>query len=111
MTFALLFLCFDGDEVVGVGLHKSEWKSAVGWPFAEPSLSVYAEVPQGRRCDDTSAARTEAKTLFNIILVGMTCDGSVEKANKRLSGIHEAAIDVLNGRGQVNFFSGFVSIS
>ncbi|KAL6903834.1 hypothetical protein ACP4OV_004647 [Aristida adscensionis] len=43
---------------------------------------------------------------------GMTCAacaGSVEKAVKRLPGIHDAAVDVLGGRAQVAFYPAFVS--
>jgi P-type Cu+ transporter len=45
---------------------------------------------------------------------GMTCAacaGSVEKAVKRLPGIHDAAVDVLGGRAQVVFYPAFVSVS
>ncbi|KAL5551664.1 hypothetical protein UlMin_001840 [Ulmus minor] len=59
----------------------------------------------------TSAeAGSEAKAVFSVI--GMTCSacaGSVEKAIKRLPGIREAAIDVLNNRAQVHFFPNFVN--
>ncbi|PIA38449.1 hypothetical protein AQUCO_02800276v1 [Aquilegia coerulea] len=47
----------------------------------------------------------EAKALFCVI--GMTCAvcaGSVEKAIKRLPGIREAVVDVLNNRAQVLFY-------
>jgi P-type Cu+ transporter len=47
-------------------------------------------------------------------VVGMTCTacaGSVEKAIKRLPGIHDAAVDVLNNRAQVIFYPAFVSVS
>ncbi|CAN6276553.1 unnamed protein product [Urochloa humidicola] len=37
------------------------------------------------------------------------CAGSVEKAVKRLPGIHDAAVDVLGGRAQVLFYPAFVS--
>ncbi|CAD6260040.1 unnamed protein product [Miscanthus lutarioriparius] len=37
------------------------------------------------------------------------CAGSVEKAVKRLPGIHDAAVDVLGGRAQVVFYPAFVS--
>jgi hypothetical protein len=36
------------------------------------------------------------------------CAGSVEKAVKRLPGIHAAAIDVLDSRAQVVFYPGFI---
>ncbi|KAL2543681.1 putative copper-transporting ATPase HMA5 [Forsythia ovata] len=52
----------------------------------------------------------ESKVLFSVI--GMTCAacaGSVEKAVKRLPGIKEAVVDVLNNRAQVMFYPAFVN--
>ncbi|KAK4478903.1 hypothetical protein RD792_014410 [Penstemon davidsonii] len=52
----------------------------------------------------------EAKALFSV--TGMTCSacaGSVEKAVKRLPGIKDAVVDVLNHRGQVIFCPSFVN--
>ncbi|XP_030501095.2 probable copper-transporting ATPase HMA5 [Cannabis sativa] len=72
-----------------------------------PSMPKY---PKGAAVDDTTVSRAEAKALFSVI--GMTCAacaGSVEKAIKRLPGIREAAVDVLNGRAQVIFFPVFVN--
>ncbi|XP_074572006.1 copper-transporting ATPase HMA5-like [Curcuma longa] len=54
----------------------------------------------------------EAKKVAVFSVVGMTCAacaGSVEKAVKRLPGIHDAAVDVLNDRAQVIFYPAFVS--
>ncbi|XP_073307795.1 probable copper-transporting ATPase HMA5 isoform X1 [Primulina huaijiensis] len=48
--------------------------------------------------------------LFSV--TGMTCSacaGSVEKAVKRLPGIKEAVVDVLNNRAQVTFYSNLVN--
>ncbi|ONK71520.1 uncharacterized protein A4U43_C04F9490 [Asparagus officinalis] len=64
---------------------------------------------------DLESSRNEAEeekraALFSVI--GMTCSacaGSVEKAIKRLQGIHDAAVDVLNDRAQVIFYPAFVS--
>ncbi|PIN23728.1 Cation transport ATPase [Handroanthus impetiginosus] len=53
---------------------------------------------------------SEAKALFSV--TGMTCSacaGSVEKAVKRLPGIKEAVVDVLNNRAQVTFYPAFVN--
>lgn len=53
---------------------------------------------------------SESKALFSVI--GMTCSacaGSVEKAIKRLPGIREAVVDVLNNRVQVIFYPLFVN--
>ncbi|XP_048445158.1 probable copper-transporting ATPase HMA5 isoform X1 [Pyrus x bretschneideri] len=73
-----------------------------------PSMPKY---PKGVVGEETSlAAAAEAKALFSVM--GMTCSacaGSVEKAVKRLPGIREAVVDVLNNRAQVMFFPNFVS--
>ncbi|KAL3818072.1 hypothetical protein ACJIZ3_003977 [Penstemon smallii] len=53
---------------------------------------------------------SEAEALFSV--TGMTCSacaGSVEKAVKRLPGIKEAVVDVLNNRAQVMFYPAFVN--
>ncbi|XXG45303.1 hypothetical protein AAC387_Pa02g0419 [Persea americana] len=59
----------------------------------------------------TAAAASHLNTaLFSVI--GMTCSacaGSVEKAIKRLPGIENAAVDVLNNRAQVLFHPNFVN--
>uniref|UniRef100_A0A7C9DFF5 HMA domain-containing protein n=1 Tax=Opuntia streptacantha TaxID=393608 RepID=A0A7C9DFF5_OPUST len=55
---------------------------------------------------------SESKALFSVM--GMTCSacaGSVEKAIKRLPGIQEAVVDVLNNRVQVIFYPSFVNVS
>lgn len=49
--------------------------------------------------------------MFSV--TGMTCSacaGSVEKAIKRLPGVLEAIVDVLNNRAQVMFFPSFTNI-
>ncbi|BAS90429.1 copper-transporting ATPase HMA5 [Oryza sativa Japonica Group] len=56
------------------------------------------------------AEEEEKVAVFEVS--GMTCAacaGSVEKAVKRLQGIHDAAVDVLGGRAQVVFYPAFVS--
>ncbi|KAK6137447.1 hypothetical protein DH2020_028804 [Rehmannia glutinosa] len=53
---------------------------------------------------------SETKALFSV--AGMTCSAcaaSVEKAVKRLPGIKDAAVDVLNHRAQVTFCPAFVN--
>ncbi|URD98211.1 copper-transporting ATPase [Musa troglodytarum] len=60
----------------------------------------------------TSKSVAEEKRVALFSVVGMTCAacaGSVEKAIKRLPGIHDAAVDVLNDRAQVIFYPTFVS--
>jgi len=47
-------------------------------------------------------------------VLGMTCSacaGSVEKAIKRLPGIHDAVIDALNNRAQILFYPNSVDVS
>ncbi|CAK9184612.1 unnamed protein product [Ilex paraguariensis] len=73
-----------------------------------PSMPKY---PKGLSSDqEKNMEGSEAIALFSVI--GMTCSacaGSVEKAVKRLPGIIEAAVDVLNNRAQVTFYSTFVN--
>jgi copper chaperone CopZ len=60
----------------------------------------------------TGDEEEEKVAVFSVS--GMTCAacaGSVEKAVKRLPGIHDAAVDVLWGRAQVVFCPAFVSVS
>ncbi|CAL1375363.1 unnamed protein product [Linum trigynum] len=73
-----------------------------------PSMPKY---PKGVSAQQTSSLLEfpESKAVFSVI--GMTCSacaGSVEKAVKRLPGIRQAAVDVLNNRAQVLFFPNFV---
>ncbi|KFK40512.1 hypothetical protein AALP_AA2G005400 [Arabis alpina] len=52
-----------------------------------------------------------SRAVYSVL--GMTCSacaGSVEKAIKRLSGIHEAVIDALNNRAQILFYPKFVDV-
>jgi P-type Cu+ transporter len=61
-----------------------------------------------------AAAREEEEKVAVFAVSGMTCAacaGSVEKAVKRLPGIHDAAVDVLGGRAHVVFYPAFVSVS
>ncbi|PSS11414.1 Copper-transporting ATPase [Actinidia chinensis var. chinensis] len=72
-----------------------------------PSMPKY---PKG--ASSSNAEGSEAKALFSV--TGMTCSacaGSVEKAVKRLPGIKEAVIDVLNNRALVMFYPSFVNVS
>ncbi|XAR55058.1 Cu(2+)-exporting ATPase [Bertholletia excelsa] len=72
-----------------------------------PSMPKY---PKGVSADEEKIIEgSEAKAVFSVI--GMTCSacaGSVEKAVKRLPGIKEAVVDVLNNRAQVLFYPSFV---
>ncbi|KAL6986226.1 putative copper-transporting ATPase hma5 [Sarracenia purpurea var. burkii] len=73
-----------------------------------PSMPKY---PKGLSSDvEKNIKGSEAKALFSVI--GMTCSacaGSVEKAIKRLPGIKEAVVDVLNNRARVMFYPSFVN--
>ncbi|EEF51170.1 probable copper-transporting ATPase HMA5 [Ricinus communis] len=72
-----------------------------------PSMPKY---PKGVSVRETTVEGSEAKAVLCVI--GMTCAacaGSVEKAVKRLPGIKEAAVDVLNNRAQVLFYPTFVN--
>lgn len=61
-----------------------------------------------------TAEKEEEEKVAVFAVSGMTCAacaGSVEKAVKRLPGIHDAAVDVLGGRAQVVFYPAFISVS
>ncbi|KAF5478282.1 hypothetical protein F2P56_004854 [Juglans regia] len=74
-----------------------------------PSMPNY---PKGLSVQESSVELgSEAKAVFSVM--GMTCSacaGSVEKAIKRLPGIREAVIDVLNNKAQVLFYPSFVNV-
>lgn len=80
-----------------------------------PSMPKY---PRGNEVVSESFSDLETEdsggvrnVLFSVI--GLTCSacaGSVEKAIKRLPGIHDASVDVLNNRAQVIFYPNFVSV-
>jgi len=68
--------------------------------------------PKGISVRETNVEGSEAKAVFSVI--GMTCSacaGSVEKAVKRLPGIREAVVDVLNNKAQVLFYPSYVNVS
>ncbi|KAA3468956.1 putative copper-transporting ATPase HMA5 isoform X1 [Gossypium australe] len=72
-----------------------------------PSMPKY---PKGVTAQETILQGSEAKAMFSVM--GMTCSacaGSVEKAIKRLPGIKEAVVDVLNNKAQVMFYPSFVN--
>ncbi|XP_027082825.2 probable copper-transporting ATPase HMA5 isoform X2 [Coffea arabica] len=73
-----------------------------------PSMPRY---PKGVSSDEEKNMQgSESKALFSVI--GMNCSacaGSVEKAIKRLPGIKEAVVDVLNNKAQVMFYPSFVN--
>jgi copper chaperone CopZ len=69
--------------------------------------------PKGTSPEAARKAKgSEVKALFSV--AGMTCAacaGSVEKAVKRLPGIQEAAVDVLNNTVLVLYYPSFVKVS
>lgn len=75
-----------------------------------PSMPRY---PKGALSAAGGMRRSEVRTaLFSV--VGMSCSacaGSIEKAIKRLPGIENAAVDVLNNRAQILFYPNFVNVS
>lgn len=77
-----------------------------------PSMPKYPKGVAVSSDEERFMQGSEAKALFSV--TGMTCSacaGSVEKAVKRLPGIKEAAVDVLNNRAQVMFYPAFVNVS
>ncbi|XP_022950457.1 probable copper-transporting ATPase HMA5 [Cucurbita moschata] len=73
-----------------------------------PSMPKY---PAGVSLLENRFPVTESTAFFSVI--GMTCSacaGSVEKAIKRLPGIREAVVDVLNGKARVQFYPSFVDV-
>ncbi|PKA48075.1 Putative copper-transporting ATPase HMA5 [Apostasia shenzhenica] len=79
-----------------------------------PSMPRYPKGAVSVAAGNDLEAPPEDKKTAMFSVYGMTCSacaGSVEKAVKRLPGIHNAAVDVLNNRAQVIFYPGFVSVS
>ncbi|KAK3429170.1 hypothetical protein EUGRSUZ_E00578 [Eucalyptus grandis] len=75
-----------------------------------PHYPSMPKIPKGASAAGEDVAAEEARALLSV--VGMTCSacaGSVEKAVKRLPGIREAVVDVLNGRAQVLYYPSFVN--
>ncbi|XP_020597036.1 probable copper-transporting ATPase HMA5 [Phalaenopsis equestris] len=75
-----------------------------------PSMPRYPKDAEAKIDVESPPAENRRAATFSVF--GMTCSacaGSVEKAIKRLSGILNAAVDVLNNRAQVIFYSNFVS--
>ncbi|KAJ9173594.1 hypothetical protein P3X46_016711 [Hevea brasiliensis] len=85
-------------------------KESYGNLLPRPHYPSMPKYPKGVSGQETNVQGSEAKAMFSVI--GMTCAacaGSVEKAVKRLPGIREAAVDVLNNRAQVLFYPSFVN--
>ncbi|XP_074317462.1 putative copper-transporting ATPase HMA5 [Silene latifolia] len=75
-----------------------------------PSMLKYPKGVSTNEGKNIEIQGSECKALFSVN--GMTCSacaGSVEKAIKRLPGIREAVVDVLNNRALVFFYPSFVN--
>ncbi|KAL0312615.1 UNVERIFIED_CONTAM: putative copper-transporting ATPase HMA5 [Sesamum radiatum] len=75
-----------------------------------PSMPKYPKGVAVSSDEEKFVQGSESKALFSV--TGMTCSacaGSVEKAVKRLPGIKEAVVDVLNNRAQITFYPAFVN--
>ncbi|KAL0292670.1 UNVERIFIED_CONTAM: putative copper-transporting ATPase HMA5 [Sesamum calycinum] len=80
-------------------------------PAHYPSMPKYPKGVSVSSDEEKFVQGSESKALFSV--TGMTCSacaGSVEKAVKRLPGIKEAVVDVLNNRAQVTFYPAFVNL-
>lgn len=87
-------------------LRKEGWRDLSPRPHY-PSMPRYPKGGAG-----ASVEGSEVTAVFSVL--GMTCSacaGSVEKAIKRLHGIREAIVDVLNNRARVIFYPDFVNVS
>ncbi|CAN6448203.1 unnamed protein product [Victoria cruziana] len=75
-----------------------------------PSMPKYPRGwPVGKPSDDFSSS-PKRKVLLSV--TGMRCSAcgaSIEKAIKRLDGIHDAVVDVVHGKAQVIFYPEFVN--
>lgn len=77
-----------------------------------PSITRYPKATTSASSPSPAAEWSEAKAVFRV--AGMTCGacaGSVEKAIKRLPGIREAVVDVLNDKAQVLYYPSMVHVS
>ncbi|XP_022924925.1 probable copper-transporting ATPase HMA5 isoform X2 [Cucurbita moschata] len=73
-----------------------------------PSMPKY---PAGISLPENRLPTNESTAFFSV--TGMTCSacaGSVEKAIKRLPGIREAVVDVLNAKARVQFYPSFINL-
>lgn len=112
-TRALFLSCFHGgSDASGHLALRSRYPSMPRRPRSAVVAGEGAGSSGGG--GDLEAAEEEEEKVAVFAVSGMTCAacaGSVEKAVKRLPGIHEAAVDVLGGRAQVAFYPASVSVS
>ncbi|XP_065006007.1 copper-transporting ATPase HMA5-like [Musa acuminata AAA Group] len=113
MSKGVLMSCLGGGEgFASRSLSpRPHYPSMPRYPKRKPTAA--GEEERGEEdLEATSKSVAEEKRVALFSVVGMTCAacaGSVEKAIKRLPGIHDAAVDVLNDRAQVIFYPPFVS--
>ena len=81
----------------------------IGWGDLTPSPHY---PPTPKQSPKNNVEGLQAKALFSVIgMTDSTCAGPVKKAIKRLPGIHEAVVDVLNNRTQVQYNPTLVNVS
>lgn len=71
-------------------------------------------MPKYPKGESVATVQELSESTAVLSVVGMSCAacaGSVEKAVKRLPGIREAIVDVLNNRAHVIFYPSFVNVS
>ncbi|KAG2573883.1 hypothetical protein PVAP13_7KG284600 [Panicum virgatum] len=111
---ALFLSCFHGGGAE-VSRHLALRPRYPSMPRRPRTAAVTGDASEGGGSGgDLEAAKgaAEEEKVAVFAVTGMTCAacaGSVEKAVKRLPGIHDAAVDVLGGRVQVVFYPAFVS--
>uniref|UniRef100_A0A8R7TL79 HMA domain-containing protein n=1 Tax=Triticum urartu TaxID=4572 RepID=A0A8R7TL79_TRIUA len=108
---ALFLACFRGGGGGGEG--SGGGRLALRPRYAPvPRRTKAAAVAGDLEAAAGGAEEEEEEKVAVFAVTGMTCAacaGSVEKAVKRLPGIHDAAVDVLGCRAQVAFYPAFVS--
>uniref|UniRef100_A0A8R7PHX8 HMA domain-containing protein n=1 Tax=Triticum urartu TaxID=4572 RepID=A0A8R7PHX8_TRIUA len=115
-TRSLFLTCFhsSGSDESGHLTLRPRYPSMPRQPRAAAVAGEGGGGKGGSAVVDLEAAEEEEEKVAVFAVSGMTCAacaGSVEKAVKRLPGIHEAAVDVLGGRVQVAFYTALVSVS
>uniref|UniRef100_A0A0R0LL96 P-type Cu(+) transporter n=1 Tax=Glycine max TaxID=3847 RepID=A0A0R0LL96_SOYBN len=73
----------------------------------------YPSMPKYPKGESVATVQELSESTAVLSVVGMSCAacaGSVEKAVKRLPGIREAIVDVLNNRAHVIFYPSFVNV-
>jgi P-type Cu+ transporter len=115
-TRALFLSCFRGDdsEVSRRLALRPRYPSIPRLPKGVAVAGGGGGVGSDSDLEAAAVEKEEEEKVAVFAVFGMTCAacaGSVEKAVKRLPGIHDAAVDVLGGRAQVVFYPAFISVS